>query len=86
MMWNTSLTLETGNVLLCTWNPAAPPSLTCLLSNGSKHTYVYKDNSLTVATPDVSNTDKTGVTGFDGQELPEDYSPAASKSAPELQH
>ena len=36
------------------------------LSNGSKHTYVYKDNSLTVATPDVSNTDKTGVTGFDG--------------------
>ena len=44
------------------------------LSNGSKHTYVYKDNSLTVATPDVSNTDKTGVTGFDGQELPEDYS------------
>lgn len=43
------------------------------LSNGSKHTYVYKDNSLTVATPDVSNTDKTGVTGFDGQELPNDY-------------
>ena len=43
------------------------------LSNGSKHTYVYKDNSLTVATPDMSNTDKTGVTGFDGQELPNDY-------------
>lgn len=43
------------------------------LSNGSKHTYVYKDNSLTVATPDVSNTDKTGVTGFDGQELPKEY-------------
>lgn len=43
------------------------------LSNGSKHTYVYKDNSLTVATPDVSNTDTTGVTGFDGQELPNDY-------------
>lgn len=34
---------------------------------------VYKDNSLTVATPDVSNTDKTGVTGFDGQELPKEY-------------
>lgn len=43
------------------------------LSNGSKHTYVYKDSSFTVATPDVSNTDKTGVTGFDGQELPNDY-------------
>lgn len=43
------------------------------LSNGSKHTYVYKDNSFTVATPDVSNTDKTGVTGFDGQELPKEY-------------
>ena len=34
---------------------------------------MYKDNSLTVATPDVSNTDKTGVTGFDGQELPKEY-------------
>ena len=43
------------------------------LSNGSKHTYVYKEGSLTVATPDVSNTDKTGVTGFDGQELPKEY-------------
>lgn len=43
------------------------------LANGSKHTYVYKDSSLTVATPDVSNTDKTGVTGFDGQELPKEY-------------
>lgn len=43
------------------------------LSNGSKHTYVYKDSSFTVATPDVSNTNKTGVTGFDGQELPNDY-------------
>lgn len=43
------------------------------LSNGSKHTYVYKDNSLTVATPDVSNTDKTGAIGFDGQELPKEY-------------
>ena len=43
------------------------------LANGSKHTYVYKDSSFTVATPDVSNTDKTGVTGFDGQELPKEY-------------
>lgn len=43
------------------------------LTNGSKHTYVYKDNSFTVSTPDMSNSDHTGVTGFDGQELPEDY-------------
>lgn len=43
------------------------------LTNGSKHTYVYKNNSFTVSTPDVSNSDHTGVTGFDGQELPEDY-------------
>ena len=43
------------------------------LANGSKHTYVYKDSSFTVATPDVSNTDKTGVTGFDGQALPKEY-------------
>ena len=43
------------------------------LTNGSKHTYVYKNNSFTVSTPDMSNSDHTGVTGFDGQELPEDY-------------
>ena len=43
------------------------------LSNGSKHTYVYKEGSLTVATPDMKNDDQTGVTGFDGQELPKEY-------------
>lgn len=53
------------------------------LSNGSKHTYVYKDSSLTVATPDVSNTDKTGATGFDGQELPKEY---AGKTNLELKY
>lgn len=53
------------------------------LSNGSKHTYVYKDNSLTVATPDVSNTDKTGAIGFDGQELPKEY---AGKTDLELKY
>ena len=53
------------------------------LSNGSKHTYVYKEGSLTVATPDVSNTDKTGVTGFDGQELPKEY---AGKTDLELKY
>lgn len=43
------------------------------ITNGSKHTYVYKNNSFTVSTPDMSNQDQTGVIGFDGQELPEDY-------------
>lgn len=43
------------------------------ITNGSKHTYVYKNNSFTVSTPDMSNQDQTGVIGFDGQELPDDY-------------
>ncbi len=43
------------------------------LSNGSKHTYVYKNDSFTVATPDMKNDDKTDVIGFDDQELPKDY-------------
>lgn len=43
------------------------------LANGSKHTYVYKEGSLTVSTPDMKNDDQTGVTGFDGQELPKEY-------------
>lgn len=49
------------------------------LSNGSKHTYVYKNNSFTVSTPDMSNTDKTGTIGFDGQELPEEVVKALLK-------
>lgn len=64
-------TLATGTVSLYQ-EPGCTTIFDISLSNGSKHTYVYKDNSLTVATPDVSNTDKTGVTGFDGQELPKD--------------
>ena len=43
------------------------------VTNGSKHTYVYKNNSFTVSTPDMGNSDQTGIIGFDGQELPEDY-------------
>ena len=43
------------------------------ITNGSKHTYVYKNNSFIVSTPDMSNQDQTGVIGFDGQELPDDY-------------
>lgn len=65
-------TLATGTVSLYQ-EPGCTTIFDVSLSNGSKHTYVYKDNSLTVATPDVSNTDKTGVTGFDGQELPKEY-------------
>ena len=42
------------------------------LSNGSKHTYVYKDNSFTVATPDLTGKGDSGLEGFDGQELPND--------------
>ena len=68
---------ETGSVaqrVAYTEEPGCTTIFDVSLSNGSKHTYVYKDSSLTVATPDVSNTDKTGIKGFDGQELPEDYS------------
>ena len=68
---------ETGSVaqrVAYTEEPGCTTIFDVSLSNGSKHTYVYKDSSLTVATPDVSNTDKTGIKGFDGQELPKDYS------------
>lgn len=43
------------------------------LANGSKHTYVYKNNSLTIATPDQTGKGNTGIEGFDGQELPKEY-------------
>ena len=44
------------------------------IESESGHTYCYKDGSLTLATPDLSGSGaETGVTGFDGQELPEDY-------------
>lgn len=42
------------------------------VSNGSKHTYVYKDGSLTIATAKLpKNPDPNAVTGFDGQKLPD---------------
>ena len=41
------------------------------LTNGSKHTYVYKDGSLTVATAKLpKNDDPNASVGFDGQPLP----------------
>lgn len=43
------------------------------LTSGSRHTYVYKNKSFTVASPTISAGDKpSGSTAFDGQELPED--------------
>ena len=53
------------------------------LSNGSKHTYVYKNNSLTIATPDQTGKGNTGIEGFDGQELPKEY---AGKTNLELKY
>ena len=64
--------LTTGEVRMRN-EPGCTTVFDVSLSNGSKHTYVYKNDSFTVATPDMKNDDSTGVTGFDGQELPEDY-------------
>ncbi len=64
--------LTTGEVRMRN-EPGCTTVFDVSLSNGSRHTYVYKNNSFTVATPDMKNDDKTGVTGFDGQELPNDY-------------
>ena len=42
------------------------------VSNGSKHTYVYKDGSLMVATAKIPENQKlTEAVGFDGQKLPD---------------
>lgn len=42
------------------------------LTNGSKHTYVYQDGSLTVATAKLpKNDDPNASVGFDGQPLPD---------------
>lgn len=42
------------------------------LTNGSKHTYVYQDGSLTVATAKLpKNDDPNASIGFDGQPLPD---------------
>lgn len=68
---------ETGSVaqrVAYTEEPGCTTIFDVSLSNGSKHTYVYKDSSLTIATPDMSGKGNTGIEGFDGQELPKDYS------------
>ena len=67
---------ETGSVaqrVALNNEPGCTTMFDVSLSNGSKHTYVYKEGSLTVSTPDMKNDDQTGVTGFDGQELPKEY-------------
>ena len=62
------------SVLLSTNEPGCTTMFDISLSNGSKHTYVYKDNSLTVATPDREQYRQIlASTGFDGQELPKEY-------------
>ncbi len=43
-----------------------------IYTNGSKHTYVYKNTALSYR-HGHEQSDQTGVIGFDGQELPEDY-------------
>lgn len=65
-------TLATGTVSLYQ-EPGCTTIFDISLSNGSKHTYVYKDSSLTVATPDQTGKGNTGIEGFDGQELPKEY-------------
>lgn len=67
---------ETGSVaqrVAYTNEPGCTTMFDVSLSNGSKHTYVYKDSSLTVATPDQTGKGNTGIEGFDGQELPKEY-------------
>ena len=77
---------ETGSVaqrVAYTNEPGCTTIFDVSLSNGSKHTYVYKDSSLTVATPDQTGKGNTGIEGFDGQELPKEY---AGKTNLELKY
>lgn len=54
--------------------PGCTTAFDVILSNGSKHTYAYKEGSLNVSTPDLSGAaSDSGVIGFDGQALPEKY-------------
>ena len=64
--------LKTGKASLYV-EPGCTTVFDVSLANGSKHTYLYKNDSLVISTPDMKNDDKTGVVGFDGQELPSQY-------------
>ena len=58
--------------IVMTQEPGDITTFDICVSNGSKHTYVYKDGSLTVATAKLpENSDPNAVTGFDGQKLPD---------------
>lgn len=58
--------------IVMTQEPGDITTFDISVSNGSKHTYVYKDGSLTVATAKLpENSDPNAVTGFDGQKLPD---------------
>ena len=68
-----SYDMSSGDVNLYV-EPGCTTVFDVYITNGSNHTYVYKDQSFTVATPDMTNDEHTGVIGFDGQELPKDHS------------
>ena len=58
--------------IVMTQEPGDITTFDISVSNGSKHTYVYKDGSLTIATAKLpENLDPNAVTGFDGQKLPD---------------
>lgn len=58
--------------IVMTQEPGDITTFDISVSNGSKHTYVYKDGSLTIATAKLpENSDPNAVTGFDGQKLPD---------------
>lgn len=58
--------------IVMTQEPGDITTFDISVSNGSKHTYVYKDGSLTIATAKLpENPDPNAVTGFDGQKLPD---------------
>ena len=65
---------ENGNYqhkVIFTPDPGDITTFDISVTNGSKHTYVYKDGSLTIATAKLpENPDPNAVTGFDGQKLP----------------
>lgn len=66
---------ENGNYqhkVIFTPQPGDITTFDVSVTNGSKHTYVYKDGSLTVATAKLpENPDPNALTGFDGQRLPD---------------
>lgn len=65
---------ETGNIqrkVVLVPQPGDTVTFDVALTNGSKHTYVYKDGSLTVATAQLPKNDAPNASvGFDGQPLP----------------